>query len=112
MREIHNDAREKTRFCHTQQKSRGIKLHRCLHERGERGTRPPRNENPREPFPRAPPFDKQGAWNFKNQITNEKDAKAKPEDFLRKLEVISHREFGKPGIGSVKVSDDVKKEYQ
>ena len=83
-----------------------------MNERGERRNEAPRDEDASKPFARAPPFDQQRAWDFENEITDEEDADAEAKNFLGKVQVAGHAQFGEADVGAVEISNDVKREHQ
>ena len=55
-------------------------------------------------------FHDQRTRNFQRQIADEKNARAKTKDRLRKLEILRHVQLGERHVRAVQVRDDVENE--
>ena len=89
-----------------------IEFHRRPYESRERRDKAPRNENSREPFPRAPPLDKQRAGNFEEEIANEKNAETETENIIFKSQVVLHAQLRESDIRSVEIRHDVEEKNE
>ena len=112
MAEIDDDAGEETGFGYTQQEAYDVELRWRPDKCGGGGNETPRDQDASEPFARAPTFDQQRAGNFKNEVADEKNADAQPENFFGKVEVAGHAELGEAYIGPVEICDQIEQDDQ
>ena len=112
MREVDDDARKETGFGDTEEKPHNVELHgrpdKCRAGRDQA----PGDQNPREPFARAPAFDEQRAGNFQREIAEEEDADAQAEDFVGELQVAGHAQLREADIGPVEISHQINEDHQ
>ena len=84
-------------------------------ERHGAGKDSPAQHDARNPFAGAEPLEQEIRWDFKDEISDEKDAGAEAEGGLRQAKVLVHRERGKAHVYPVEIRDEVtddEKRYQ
>src|SRR5712671_82702 len=112
MRQVHNDARQKTGFSRAHQKTHDIKLPRGVNERHEYGHHAPGNHDASDPLASAPSFDNQRAWDFQQEVTKKEDPGAKSDHALAESQVMWHLKRGSSNVHAIKKSDHVEQEQK
>ena len=107
MREVDEDAGEKTGFGQAEQKSQGIKVHGVMDERHSHADESPSDHDAREPATRAPFFDDHRAGNFQQKVASEEDPGAEAKDAIVEAEFVRHLQGSGRDVGAVEKGDDV-----
>src|ERR1700682_2491716 len=110
MRQVYDDAWEKTGFRKTQKKTCAVKLHRRMDHGNQNGDQSPGNQDAGNPLPGAPTLHDQRARNLKKEVASEKNARTQAEYALRETQVVGHLEARKTHINAIQVCNKIKNE--
>ena len=74
------------------------------------GDQSPGNHDARDPAPRAPAFDDEGAGNFQNDVAQGEDARSESDDAIIEAEIVRHLQRGSGQIVAIEVGNYVQQE--
>src|SRR6267378_2542371 len=112
MRQVDDDAGEKTCFREAQKKTGDIKLHRRMNHGDQYGDESPGNQDARNPFPSAPALHNERSRNLKQEVTGKKNACAQTKYAIRETQVVGHLKAGKTHVDPIQICDEVKDEEE
>src|SRR5258706_11256041 len=110
VRQVNNNAGEKTCLRETQKKTRAVKLPWRMNHGNQNSDQSPGNQDARNPFPGAPAFHDQSSRNLKQEIASKKNPRAQSEYAIGKTQVVGHLQACKTHVDAVKIRDEVKNE--
>ncbi len=112
MRQVHNDARQKARFCGAHQETDDIKLAGGVDEGHQQRHQSPGNHDARDPAASAPSFNDQRTGDFQQEVTKEEDPRPQPNHALAETKVIGHLECRRTYVHAIEKGDHVEQEQE
>src|SRR4051794_20822975 len=98
MSQVENHSRKKARFGQTQQKTERVKTERRSNEDHRDRDNSPGDEDSGDPNPRADAVHDQIARHFKEEISDEENARAKSKNRFTELQILVHLKRGKANV--------------
>src|SRR5258706_5476142 len=108
MRQVNNNAGEKTCFRETQKKTRAVKLPWRMDHGNQYSDEAPGNQDARNPFPGAPAFHDQRSRNLKQKVARKKNPRAQSEYAIGEAQVVGHLQARKSHVYAIETLDVVK----
>src|SRR6476469_3684088 len=110
--QVNNHPRKETRFCKSQEESRGVELSGCVHKASKNRDYSPRDHDPCNPFPRTPTFDDNGPRYLEQNIGQVKHAYAEAVYAIAKAQVGAHSEISEGNVNAIDEIHNVDQEHE
>src|SRR5215831_14221194 len=106
MAKIDNYSRKETGLGEAQQKSQHIELILRLYETHQYRDDAPGDHDAGNPAARAPLLDQNASRNLEQEVAEEKDAGAEPQDLISERQVTFHLQRGITHVDPIEISND------